>query len=162
MVDSHLNPYESPKPGGEQSSTGAGSFLLRRFARVLVMGLCGYGAFAIIGLAYWVILFDDNATLGWALSVGVVGGMIFSTSEIFNAGHGTEAGVLRRVIAALGVFFLAAVVASILSAILQWDPQTYDSDPYGTARCLLFVALFVVAILLVRVAWIDSQHAKVP
>jgi hypothetical protein len=154
-----LNPYESPRSSGDAPGLSAGSVLLRRFAQVLTMGICGYIAFAIVGLAYWAVLlnYDQSVSIGWVLAIGVLGAVIFSVSELFNSGRGKEAGVLRRILITTGTFLLSAVVVALMSALLGLGPQTYDSDPWEPARYMLFAITLIGALYATRLVWIGHH-----
>jgi hypothetical protein len=124
------------------------------------MALVGYVTFAAFGLIYWAIAdyLDLQATPQWALAVGAIGAVVFSSSEIFNSGAGHKAGVLRRILITSGLFVVTGVVAGILSDALGWNQRTYFEDPWWLHNLVLAWAAFAIGLVAARVFWIGINH----
>jgi len=153
-----VNPYESPRSVANESSVNAVSAIFRSIVRVLMLGLVGYASFAGFGLLYWAMSGEDGqATIQWALSIGMFGGLTFPCSEVFNAGPGRAGGVVRRVLVALGVVLASLFLSGILAEMLGWmEGITYTSDPFALHRDILAAVVFVLALFTTRVVWMTA------
>lgn len=155
-----LNPYESPHSFDGELKATARSAIARGIMRLLILGVVGYASFTAFGLLYW-LMSDPNigqATIPWAFGVGLLGGIAFPCSEVFNAGAGAAGGVVRRVLVAIGVLLLSLIVAALLAQAFGWVQATYDSDPWGAHRDALFAVVFLSGLVTARVAWIKEQE----
>ena len=152
------NPYESPRGLDVALNASTRSAIFRAIVRVLILSLIGYASFTAFGLLYW-IMSDPNtgqATIPWALGVGLLGGIAFPCSEVFNAGPGAAGVVVRRVLVAIGVLLLSSIVAALVAEALGWNQRTYDSDPWAIHRGVLTVIVFLSGLVAARIAWIKE------
>jgi H+/Cl- antiporter ClcA len=158
MGPDELNPYESPQSVAAEKHQRVSSPLLRVVVRFLAMGLIGFVSFSTIGFLYVAVAeyfqLEIFPSIAWALAVGGIGALIFTGSEVFNSGVGQKSGVLRRILVASGVFVSTGFVSSILTNGLDWNQQTYDSDPWWLHRLVLALIVFLAGLLVTRVLWI--------
>ena len=152
------NPYESPRSFNGELNPTVWSAIARGIVRLLVLGMVGYASFTAFGLLYWAMS-DPNvgqASIPWALSIGLLGGIAFPCSEVFNSGLGAASGVVRRVLVAIGVLLLSLIVAALVAQALGWNQRTYDSDPWAVPRDALAVIVFLSGLVAARIAWIKE------
>jgi MFS family permease len=160
MGNNGINPYESPLFASERQSASQSSSNARGLLRVLVMGLIGYGAFAGVGVLYFVVAeilqLEIFPTLRWAMGIGVIGAAIFAGSEVFNSGRGSAAGFLPRMLGAVGVFMGSGIASSWLSGMLGWRPRGYEDEGHWLKELVLAIGVYCAGLVLARVVWIGG------
>jgi len=152
------NPYESPRSLDTDLKATAWSAIARGIMRLLILGVVGYASFTAFGLLYWVMSGEDGqATIPWALSVGLLGGIVFPCSEVFNAGLGAEAGFVRRMLVTLGVVLASLIVSGLIAHAFGWMPTSRTSDPWEYYRIALAACVFIVSLVATRFVWCLKQ-----
>lgn len=105
---------------------------------------------------------SDQATLPWMLAVGMLGALAFSLSEIFNAGPGKEAGVVRRILVAIVVLFASLILSAVIADAIFGTHQSYDSDPKEMHKTVVSVAVLTLALIATRIVWTSAQSSPKP
>jgi len=153
------NPYESPQAVLPEAFTKAISPLTRGLVRVTLLGFAGFGLFLTIGVLFVVVAetfqLEIFPSIGWAFEIGVLGGGLFLASEIFNSGKGHTAGFIIRFVAAIVVFLLSGIMASVLV-----PPQHHsygETDPAWPQRLVVLVAIVIPALAIARLLWLGNR-----
>jgi hypothetical protein len=151
MNDDDPNPYESPQSVSAESDNRRSNSALKTLGRFLLMGLIGFATFTSVGMLFVGLSYlqESSASVPWALSMGVLGAVLFSASEVFNCGAARIVGVLRRIVVTVVVSITAAFITAIVSQSVGWVQRTYDDDP-GNRPLILWIFLFSFGMLLIK------------
>jgi hypothetical protein len=128
----------------------------RHLINVVLLACVGYGAFA-IGSLLFKAFSSHTVFIDWI--TGLLMGVAFAASEIFNTGRGTNAGIVRRI----GISVVAMIVARILSIpiidALGLVPHKNDQhDAYGPFAPWL--VLFATVMTLIWLIWIPEKKVN--
>jgi hypothetical protein len=148
-----VNPYASPQV--VENRPAAKAWIFGSLGRLAILIAAGYLSFASFGLLYWLVS-DENtgqASVPWALGVGLIGAFLFAVSEVLNAGPGAAAGSTRRVIVTLILLVPSLVFSGSLTDALGWSHRGYEPDPRADHKAIITGVVFILALILVRLAW---------
>ena|SRR5947207_1302698 len=159
MADQRVNPYESPQDSGGAVDQRRKSVVTVRLRNFVGLAVAGYVVVIAIALGIrWAA--ETDQALDWALyAVGLLGSVLFATSEAFNLRPLESGGVGFRIAATLGVLIANLFLSGLISQGVGWDSQTYQHDPFSLHRSVLEIGVFAVLIATASGAWraIDRQ-----
>lgn len=155
MAAPDANPYESPQTVTTEPPASPLAAFLRILGRVVTIASTGFASFFTIGLLF--VMANEDASIIWARGIGVLGAVLFVSTELFNSAQGQKAGFLARFVASIAVFFLSVIINAFVGPGPQLRSQ--ETDPYWIQRNIIFAAVLVLTFSVARLVWLRNQSA---
>lgn len=131
---------------------------------ILGLAVSGYVVLIAVALAIrWAA--ETDVTLGWQFwAGGLLGSVLFATSEAFHVRPLESGGFGWRLAATIGVLIVSLVVSGLISDAVGWNRQTYLEDPFSFQRSVLEVGVFGALMAAAASVWwvIDRRTKKAP
>jgi hypothetical protein len=151
MTNAELpNPYESPRVVAATAGSTPWPEVVRRIVRAVILASIGYATITIPS----VILFLMSVTERINFLAGILAAVPFALSEVFNSGPGKSAGVLRRIIVALGVVITSGIVVGIACEVIFPQRHLRNPDLSQSATEDVATAVVLPVVMLIGTAFV--------